>query len=281
MSNTTRTSNSARGLTTGELGAAAGLSEKAVRLYTEKGLLVAARDAGTGWRSYDPTQATRARAITLLRRLGLSLAEVAAVLDAQDRVAAFDAHWATHRSATQERTEVAEYVRSALSGRPELDVEVQVRTVPERLVLVREVHARLQDLAEIIPATSRLLFGELTGAGNELAGAPFVQYHERATEHLPARISVGVPVARLQQPAPGTRLQTDPERLEAFVGLDQEHADTQPYVVAVHDYLSASAFDPRYRHAGDNRDVFLPTWATGAPGPVMEISAPVTLAVDH
>jgi DNA-binding transcriptional MerR regulator len=270
-----------RGLTTGELGAATGLSEKAVRLYTERGLLTASRADGTGWRSYDRTQAVRARTIALLRGLGLSLAEVAAVLDEQDRVAAFDARWAAHRRATRELVGAAEYVRSVLAGQPVLDVEVRVRAVPERLVLTREVHARLQDLAEVIPATTQLLFGELGDADNELAGAPFVEYHERATEHLPARIGVGVPILRLQKPAPGTRLLTDPERLEAFVSLDQGHADTQPFVVAVHDYLSASAFDDRYRHAGDNRDVFLPTWATGAPGPVMEISAPVAVAADR
>jgi DNA-binding transcriptional MerR regulator len=269
-------STAARGLTTGELGAAAGLSHKAVRLYTARGLLTASREEGNGRRCYDPLQVPRARSIALLRGLGLSLVDVATVLDGDDCVAAFDAHWSGHRSEAQRLLGAGEYVRSVLAGRPSLDVDVQIRTAPERLTLTREAHARLQDLAQVIPATTQLLFGEVADAGNELAGAPFVQYHERATEQFAARISLGVPIARLQRPAPGTRLQTEPERLEAFVSLDQAHADSQPFVVAVHDYLSTSTFSPRYQRVGDNREIFLPTWASGTGGPVMEISAPVT-----
>lgn len=279
MSNATHESNTTRTMTTGELARAAGLSEKAVRLYTERALLSADREQEGGWRSYGPDQLVRARTIGLLRGLGLSLPDVAAVLDGDDPVTAFDARWSAHRTDADRLLRVGEYVRSVLTGGdPELGVEVRVRTVPERLTLTCEVRASLAELAQVIPATTQRLFGELAAAGNELSGPPFVVYHERATEQFAARLTIGVPVAGLQRPAPGLRLQTEPERLEAFVGLDQEQAGTQPYVVAVHDYLGSDPFEPHHRRAGDNRELYLPTWGTGAPGPVMEVGVPVTRA---
>ena len=57
-----------------------GVSTKALRLYEERGLLKPTRTAA-GWRTYGPEQMMRAWQIVELRTLGLTLVEVARVLD--------------------------------------------------------------------------------------------------------------------------------------------------------------------------------------------------------
>ena len=72
-----------------------GISAKALRLYERRGLIDPGRSAA-GWRVYGPDEMTRASEIVALRRLGLSLAQVARVLDgnAEDLEAALAAHQA-------------------------------------------------------------------------------------------------------------------------------------------------------------------------------------------
>jgi DNA-binding transcriptional MerR regulator/ribosomal protein S18 acetylase RimI-like enzyme len=66
-----------------EFSAATGLSVKALRLYDERGLLVPARvDRTTGYRRYTEDQIATAGRIALLRRAGISLADIARFLPA-------------------------------------------------------------------------------------------------------------------------------------------------------------------------------------------------------
>jgi DNA-binding transcriptional MerR regulator len=57
-----------------------GVSTKALRLYEQRGLVTPARTS-TGWRVYGPGEMGRLAEIAALRALGLSLAEVARVLE--------------------------------------------------------------------------------------------------------------------------------------------------------------------------------------------------------
>lgn len=68
-------------LTTGQAAHELGVSPKALRLYEEQGLLAPGRTR-TGWRAYGPVEMERAREIISLRKLGLGLAEIANILDA-------------------------------------------------------------------------------------------------------------------------------------------------------------------------------------------------------
>jgi len=70
-------------LTIGEFARLARLSQKALRLYDELGLLRPFRvDEWSGYRYYAPSQLERARLVAWLRRLGMPLAQIGAVLDA-------------------------------------------------------------------------------------------------------------------------------------------------------------------------------------------------------
>jgi protein phosphatase len=76
-------------LTIGEFSRAARLSPKALRLYDELGLLRPhAVDKWSGYRYYAPFQLERARLVAWLRRLGMPLAEIGAVVDSPPAVAA-------------------------------------------------------------------------------------------------------------------------------------------------------------------------------------------------
>jgi len=76
-------------LTIGRFSELTRLSQKALRLYDELGLLRAAEvDSVTGYRRYRPDQAETARTIRLLRQAGCSLAETRAVLEAGDAASA-------------------------------------------------------------------------------------------------------------------------------------------------------------------------------------------------
>jgi DNA-binding transcriptional MerR regulator len=57
-----------------------GVSAKALRLYEQRGLIAPARTAA-GWRAYGPDEMARVAEIAALRELGLSLSQVARVLE--------------------------------------------------------------------------------------------------------------------------------------------------------------------------------------------------------
>jgi DNA-binding transcriptional MerR regulator len=56
-----------------------GVSVKALRLYEQRGLLTPLRTEA-GWRTYGPDQIARLHQILALKRLGLPLARIAALL---------------------------------------------------------------------------------------------------------------------------------------------------------------------------------------------------------
>jgi DNA-binding transcriptional MerR regulator len=89
-----------------------GVSAKALRLYEQRGLLAPARNAA-GWRSYGPEQMARGTNIVALRTLGLSLAQVARVLngDADGLAPALAAQQALLEGRTRELEAAIDKVR--------------------------------------------------------------------------------------------------------------------------------------------------------------------------
>lgn len=73
---------SSRFLNPAEAASRLGVSAKALRLYEQRGLVTPARNAA-GWRSYGPDEMQRGADIVALRALGLSLAQVAGVLEGE------------------------------------------------------------------------------------------------------------------------------------------------------------------------------------------------------
>lgn len=260
-------------LTTGQLAAHAAISEKAVRLYADRGLLTAQRDA-SGRRLFDDVQAERARTIALLRSLDLSLADVGEVIDAPAPLRAFDAVWESRRTHAAGIDAAGEYARSVLSGISALPAGLSVdrRHLPDRVVLRVDGDATLSEMGSAIAALTQRAFAALTAADVPLAAPPFLEIRTRATEMSAAKLTLNVPFDGLIPPPPGMHIALDEAHTEVIVGLAQDQADDQPLVVAVHDHLSR---DVGARRRGPNREVYFPTFGSGAPGTVMEIAVPI------
>ncbi len=90
-----------------------GVSAKALRLYEARGLLTPLRSEA-GWRIYGPAEMTRAAEIATLRKLTLSLAQVAQVLDgdAASLAAALMAHQVNLEAQATQLTGTIAEVRS-------------------------------------------------------------------------------------------------------------------------------------------------------------------------
>lgn len=77
-----------------------GISTKALRLYEQRGLVSPPRTVA-GWRAYGPTEIDRASDVVSLRALGLSLAQIARVLDGD--ADGLEPALAAHQTALEER----------------------------------------------------------------------------------------------------------------------------------------------------------------------------------
>jgi DNA-binding transcriptional MerR regulator len=110
---------SLRFLNPGQAARRLGVSAKALRLYEARGLVAPERNAA-GWRAYGPAQMQRAADIVALRALGLSLAQVAGVLqgEAQGLAPALAAHQAVLEGRVRQLAGTIDRVRSL---RSELD----------------------------------------------------------------------------------------------------------------------------------------------------------------
>ncbi|VWD19467.1 MerR family transcriptional regulator [Burkholderia lata] len=87
-----------RGLSASEAAKRLGVSVKALRLYERQGLVTPGRTAA-GYRSYGPDDLARAADVAALRALGLSLAQVASVLEGDAR--SLSDALATHEAALE------------------------------------------------------------------------------------------------------------------------------------------------------------------------------------
>lgn len=92
--------NSAEFLTPSKAAKRLGVSTKALRLYEQRGLVTPLRTAA-GWRTYGPSEMTRAVEIVALRALRLSLAQVAQVLDGEPQC--LEPALAAHQAALEDQ----------------------------------------------------------------------------------------------------------------------------------------------------------------------------------
>jgi serine/threonine protein phosphatase PrpC len=107
-------------LTIGEFARASRLSAKALRLYDELGLLrPAVVDPTNGYRRYAPEQLERARLVAWLRRIGMPLAEITAVvgLPAAEAAVAVERYWQRVEVDTAAKRRLAADLVEYLSGK--------------------------------------------------------------------------------------------------------------------------------------------------------------------
>ncbi len=158
-------------LTSGEFARASRLSPKALRLYDELGLLSPAEvDPATGYRRYAPAQLEQARLVAWLRRLGMPLARIRAVIAMPRAEAAADlaAYWRQAEAEQSAKRDLATFLIGYLSGR-----STSMSDNHDQLVIryaVRSDIGLLRELNEDSAYASARLLAVADGMGGHAAG---------------------------------------------------------------------------------------------------------------
>lgn len=268
-------------LTIGAFARASRLSQKALRLYDELGLLVPARtDPLNGYRLYDPAQLDRARLVALLRRIGMPLATIRSVCDLpeQEAAEAVAEHWARIERDHGERELLASFLVDQLSGRTIAMFDVRLRQVPDRVMICDKRHLTADELSAFAVEMNTKVGDGSVPALPGLDGAPFLIYYGEvsADSDGPVEWCRPVPGDRAEEVAarfPGLEMRTDPAHGEAFVRLSTNQLDPASILRAMRalgDWERAGEFD------GPPRQIFFADPRTAAPDePVSDLIAPL------
>ncbi|WP_410574828.1 MerR family transcriptional regulator [Amycolatopsis sp. cmx-4-61] len=267
----------------GEFSRLSRLSPKALRLYGELGLLVPARvDADTGYRWYATTQLEQARVVASLRRAGVPLARIRAILarDPASAAAEIRAYWAEAEAEHAAQRVLVGRLVDHLHGKEEPAMyEVTVRDIPERKLL--SVVSRVsQD--EFESMTRELFIHRLRRGGvprvEGVAGAPFMVYHGEVSGDSDGPVEWCWPVpddraAEIAAGFPDLTLRTEPAHQEAFVRQETPGpwAGANQVEVAV-GALFAWASRQHRQPAGGVRGVLVPDPAHRGTGPYVEVA---------
>ncbi len=181
----------------GRFSAICRLSQKALRLYDEMGLLRPAWvDPDSGYRYYAVAQAVEAERIRLLRSIEVPLEEIAEILhDAAGGKRVLD----RHRQRLESRVD---QLRAFLASLAQLESEdamtYEVRTkevAPQQIIAIR-LQTRLADLGTEVPRAVGELFAHLDRAGAAPAGPPLALYNGEPGEDGQVDVDLCVPVSR-------------------------------------------------------------------------------------
>jgi DNA-binding transcriptional MerR regulator len=168
----------------GEFASASRLSQKALRLYGENGLLPPAWvDPESGYRYYGVHQLQQATLIALLRRAGMPLAEIRMFIrdPTVERIAEFERQVADDFA---ERRRVLRYVKRVL--KEESMYDVLTKRVDEQPYVSRSKHVKIRELVPFICEG----FDEF---GEAEDGRPFVLYHGSVTVEDDGPVEVCMP----------------------------------------------------------------------------------------
>lgn len=211
-------------LTSGEFSRRSRLSPKALRLYEQQGLLVPDEvDAVNRYRRYRADRLDDARLVVWLRRLDMSLAEVAAVLaaPAAERSELLAAFWAAAEARFAERRHLAAHVMDLVSGQRGgyvMSHTVLTREVPAQLVLTEQRHITPEELPEWIGGAMGRLYEKAGGIGGAAAPA-FVVYHGEVNHDSDGPVEVCVPVDAAAARGIDAAMREEPAHREAYVRI--------------------------------------------------------------
>lgn len=172
----------------GQFARASRLSQKALRLYDENGLLPPALvHPDSGYRFYRLSQLRDATLVGLLRGAGMPLAEIRRVLDdpVVDRIDEYEVSLADE---LEERLRILAYVRRLLKEEQMFEVRTK-RLGPIRYVS-RTANVRVEQLSDHIVETAAAL-----REVHEASGPDFVVYHGEVNEDADGPVEVALPTA--------------------------------------------------------------------------------------
>jgi DNA-binding transcriptional MerR regulator len=169
----------------GQFAASSRLSQKALRLYAESGLLPPAWvDPGSGYRYYRADQLHTATVISLLRRAGIPLAEIGAFLQ-DPSLARLDEFERRALDELADQRRVLRYLKVILKEGSMY--EVLTKRVAEQSYVSKSARVLVGELEPFIFAS----FAELRR--DDAAAPPFVLYHGPVNHEEDGPIEVCVP----------------------------------------------------------------------------------------
>lgn len=244
-------------LSIGEFGRATWLSPKALRLYERRGLLLPdVVDEYTGYRYYRPSQAERARMIALLRRVGMPLERIGAVLDApaDERGGLLGAYRAEAVRAHERAVALLDGLADGLPGEraegPQDAPEVRSRVVAAQPFVARTVRTTVSDLSLHIERAAASLT-QRAGAAVDRSRPLVVVYHGEVGWESDGPVEVRVPVTG-EPGADGV----EPAGAELFV--DVAYGEVQfPTILRAFDAVRGAAARAGRRPAGSPREIYL------------------------
>lgn len=241
------------------------LSQKALRLYDERGLLRPARvDPSNGYRLYSQEQAATGRLISLLRAAGMPLEAVAGVVECSspsEALARIDAYAEALHAATTSSITVLDRARRYLTEEPMQDISIARAT--DDIVLSELVYPRVHEIDETIRTALDRLGALVAGRGLTVTGDPFGVFHGRIDEDSTGPLEVCLPVDALTGPAGDIRSYRTVSPSTARVTV--YGADTDfPAILAAYDTACEWVERSGHRTVGPPREIWhvLP-WADG------------------
>ena len=240
----------------GEFAAASRLSQKALRLYGENGLLPPAWvDPESGYRYYRLEQLHTAALIASLRRAGMPLAEIRSFLrdPSPERLEAYELGLADELA---ERRQVLRHVKRILKEEPMYDV--LTRQSAEQPYVSRAQHV-------LVPALESFIVDTFRELGRDAAGEPgFVLYHGPVNNEEDGPVEVCVP-----SPAGDKRLSAGEV---AFTEIRGEQCQF-PQILGAYEAVYRWAKERGREASGPAREIYL-----RGPGPDEQLQIAVPLA---
>jgi DNA-binding transcriptional MerR regulator len=254
------------------------LSPKALRLYDRMGVLRPAEvDPENGYRRYGESQLAVARLISMLRRLDMPLAQVAALLATPDeqRGDSLVAFWESVERRLAGQRDLLTYLLIELAGKERsFDMyEIRERDVAEQLVLTEQRHTTVVGLTEWLGDSlgrQHALAEQVGGA----AGPSIVIYHGEVNEESDGPVEVCVPIE-------GTRgaidapTRVEPEHCEAYTRIRKAQV-VYPEILNAYDAVEQWIASNGRTPTGPPREVYFADFmAAGPEDEVVDIAFPI------
>ena len=223
----------------GEFASASGLSQRALRLYGENGVLPPAWvDPDSGYRYYRLDQLRAATLIALLRLAGMPLAEIRAFLRAPsvERLEEYERQLA---GTYAERQRVLRHLKRVLKEEPVYDV--LTKQVAAEAYVSRSKHVLVPELETFIVST----FDEL---GPSEIGPPFVLYHGPVNTEEDGPVEACVPKAEGDKRLPAGEV--------AFTAISGRQCDF-PEILSAYESVYRWAKEHGREADGPAREIYL------------------------
>ncbi len=250
-------------LSIGQFSALSGLTQKALRLYDEMGLLLPVQvDEQSGYRFYRPQQISQARVIGRLRQLEMPLKEIALVLGSEKSEATkiLKIWWEEQKRLQIKKDGLVRYVQYLLTDEGEIMFEVKTRTIPARKMAVISKTIYQPELDNFIGDSFSKLFDYTVGAGarrpHTTQDEPtLVIYHGEVTPDSANRVDVCVPITGDLQPTEEILIQIEPAHLEAYTTLKKSQV-VFPEILHAYDAVGKWCGSNGKKHGGNPREVY-------------------------